>query len=240
MTYPPNNGPRNSNSYMMKSIFQIAWKVVVGIGVIVGIITGIVGLSSNNSNSYNSASSSPASPTAAASTSPTAAASIEPTGHPTLSPTPTPPQPNPEPTIPSIPILRPIINQPGWTLAWHQRVPIGPQGVVLGSSGPQASDGNGDDYDLQYVPGSDNGWGYGGYVDAFNSWSHNYAPGPATINGISGTSTGSDVTGTEAHVGDRLYVTRAYAFQVDRIAYMQIVRVGRGSVVADIWVWNAS
>ena len=94
--------------------------------------------------------------------------------------------------------------------------------------------------DLQYVPGGDNGWGYGGYVDAFNSWSHNYAPGPATINGISGTSTGSDVVGTEAHVGDRLYVTRAYAFQVDRIAYMQIVRVGTGSVVADIWVWNAS
>jgi hypothetical protein len=180
------------------------------------------------------------SPSPASPTHRPAPTATNPNPSPQSTPSQTAKQPSPEPTTttPVIPLLRPIINQSGWTLAWHQHVLIGPQGIIFGFSGPQASDGS--NYDLQYVPGSDNGWGYGGFVDAFNPWSYNYSPGPATINGISGTSTGSDVAGMEAHVGDRLYVTRSTAFRVDRIAYMQIVGVGRGGVVADIWTWNAS
>ena len=115
------------------------------------------------------------------------------------------PRPNSKPTTISIPLLRPIISQPGWALAWHQTASIGPQGITFGSSDPQTGDGS--NYDLQYVPGNDSGWGYNGYVDAFSYWPYTYAPGPAIINGISGTSTGGDVAGTQAHVGDRLYVT---------------------------------
>ena len=101
--------------------------------------------------------------------------------------------------------------------------------------------GDGSNYDLQYVPGSNNGWGYGGYVDAFEYWLYNYSPGPATIDGISGSSTGGNVAGSQAHVGDRQYVTLAtQGLQVNRIAYMQVVGVEAGNIVADMWVWNAS
>jgi hypothetical protein len=149
-----------------------------------------------------------------------------------------PPPPSPIPT-PTPSLLRPIISQPGWALAWYRKVSIGPEGIRIGISGPQTGDGS--NYDLQYAPGGDKGWGYDGYVDAFNSWPYTYSPGPARIDGISGTSTGSNVVGTQANVGDRLYITLAtQGLSVDRIAYMQVVGSSPGNIVADMWVWNAS
>src|SRR5215831_5225661 len=61
---------------------------------------------------------------------------------PASTPPQTTPQSNPKPRVPTIPLLRPIINQPGWALAWHQKISIDPQGIILGSSGPQTGDGN--------------------------------------------------------------------------------------------------
>lgn len=152
----------------------------------------------------------------------------------------TPPQAVPQPTPtsgqPPIPLLRPVLSQPGWTLAWHQRVYIGPQGITFGGSAPDIGDGS--NYDLHYVPGTDTGWGCGGQVVAFSSWPYKYSPGPATINGISGSSTGCDVGGMQVHIGDRLYGTLTTWVSVDRIAYMQIVGKEAGNIVAETWVWN--
>jgi hypothetical protein len=149
-------------------------------------------------------------------------------------------QPNPTSGAPAVPLLTPVISQPGWTLAWHQKVSIGAQGMILGTSGPDMGDGS--NYDLQYVPGSNTGWGDGGNVADFDYWSYNYSPGPATIHGVTGNSTGGSAPGSQAHLGDRLYVTlwENGSIQVNRIAYMQVVAIGTGYVIADMWVWNAS
>lgn len=151
----------------------------------------------------------------------------------------TTPQSNLKPTPHAIPLLSPIINQHGWALAWHQNVSIDPQGIILGSSGPQIGDGN--EYDLQYISGNDNGWDCRGSVNVLDYWSYTSRPGPATINGIVGNWIGC-ARGKQAHVGDRMYVTIATGgrFNANRIAYMQVVRVDSGDIVADMWVWNAS
>jgi hypothetical protein len=154
------------------------------------------------------------------------------------SPESTPPQAVPQPTpisgTPAIPVLKPIISQPGWTLAWHQKVSIGSEGIIFGISAPDTGDGS--NYDLQYVPGNGNAWNCGRYVEDFDYWSHSYPPGPATINGVSENMMGCALG--QAHVGDREFVTLSTVGFVNRIAYMQIAETGAGGVVADIWTWN--
>src|SRR5690348_9372722 len=96
---------------------------------------------------------SPSSPTPLGSTSPSTP--LGSTSPPRVSGSTSPqtaPQSNAKPTPRAIPLLIPIINQPGWALAWHQNVSIDPQGIILGAAGPQIGDGN--EYDLQYIPGS--------------------------------------------------------------------------------------
>jgi hypothetical protein len=150
----------------------------------------------------------------------------------------TSPRSSPKPTPRAIPLLRPVINQPGWALGWHQNISIDPQGIIVGPAGPQTGDGNA--FDLQYIPGSGNGWDCRGWVSDLDYWSYNYAPGPATINGIAGDWKGC--SRNQADVGDRMYVTIATdgRFNSNRIAYLQVVRVDPGDIVVDMWVWNAS
>jgi hypothetical protein len=147
-----------------------------------------------------------------------------------------PPPPAPSPA--TVSILMPIVNQVGWTLAWHENVSIGPQGIILGGSGPQVSDGR--NFDMQYVPGDGNGWNDN--VNTFDYWQDPYRPGPATIYGIfmSRGNSYDNVAGMQAHTGDRLYSILDVAGRPNRIAYMQIVGMKAGSITADIWLWNAS
>ena len=212
------------------------WSAVIA-GLIVAAIVGLVHTLGGNSTSYKSeppirpsAGNSPVRPSRSAARS----------SPPASSPTPpqAAPQPSPTLTIPAIRLLRPV-SQPGWVLAWHQKVSIGPQGITLGISGPQID--NGSNYDLQYVPGNGNGWeGYSIDIYAFDYWPYKYRPGPATISGTEN-SAGGGVTGTQAHVGDREYVTfLTSGGTVGKVAYMQIVGIGKGSIVADMWVWIAS
>lgn len=102
-------------------------------------------------------------------------------------------------------------------------------------SGPYPGDGT--TYDLQYLPGSEFvHWSTGHYLVVFSYWSYHYRPGPATIDGISETMEGSDVSDI-AHVGDRMFAARSVG-HVNRVIYMQVVGVTPGSIVADTWVWD--
>jgi hypothetical protein len=145
---------------------------------------------------------------------------------------------------PAIPILAPKLGQPGWTLAWHQDVSIGPQGIIFGPSGYQV--GNGSSFNLQYLPGSDDGdgWQFGNNSGALTmaKWTVTYAPDPGTINGISQNSgSGCDECGQQVNAGDRWYITldTDQKDSTNMIAYMQVIKVGQESVVADIWTWTA-
>ena len=142
-----------------------------------------------------------------------------------------PPQPSPTPTMP---LLKPIVNETGWVLAWHTDVSIGPQGIILGTSRPEPS--NGKSFDLQYVPGG-SGWNDNG---CFDYWQKPYRPGPAIISGLTDNGCNNDVGGTQAHVGDHLYTELGDGAGASRIAYMQVVAVRAANVVVDIWVWNIS
>ena len=164
-------------------------------------------------------------------------AAISPSSPPTetiSSPPQTALQPSPSPSVPAIPLLKPIISQPGWTLAWHQRTSIGPQGIIFGMSGPDVGDGA--SYDLQYIAGNGNAWNCGRYVNYFSPWSYHYPPGPATLNGVSENLAGCALG--QAHVGDRDYAILDTVGFTNRIVYMQVVGVGPESIVADTWVWN--
>ena len=136
-----------------------------------------------------------------------------------------------------IPVLKPI-NQTGWVLDWHGQMAIGPQGVTITHSGPQAS--NGSDFTLQYIPGAGNGgWGVGNQAGEIIYWLNNYAPGSATINGIIdyGNYQGQNPVGTQANVGDRLCFEDE---QSDIIVYMQVLRTSGGYTETDSWQWDAS
>ena len=144
-------------------------------------------------------------------------------------------QQNPSPTQSAIPILAPK-NQPGWTLAWHGPETIGPQGIILALTGPQVS--NGSNFNIQYVPGSGNGWVTGGNWGDFGYWENNYAPGPATINGI--VQSGDDRTDPrdqQAQIGDRLMYESS---DKTIVSYMQITETPAGDVIADMWLWDKS
>jgi|SRR5215469_17245442 len=152
------------------------------------------------------------------------------------------PQSSPKPVTSAIPILSPIINQPGWTLAWHQKVSIDPEGIIFGSSGPYIGNGSNSNYDLQYVPddGNGNAWSCGGYAHNLDSWSYSYRPGPATIIGLVGIR--ANCASGQIHVGDRYFLTLSISgggVTINRIAYMQITGTGPGSIVAETWVWNS-
>lgn len=146
------------------------------------------------------------------------------------------PQPGPTITPLTISLMKPIVSQSGWALAWHTNVSIGPQGVIVGNSGPQAGDGN--NYDIQYLPGDGNGWNDS--TDCFNYWLNHYRPGPATIDGIISNECNDNVAGTQAHIGDRLYIGLGDGNGIDRIGYMQVVGMAGANVIVDMWVWNAS
>jgi hypothetical protein len=147
------------------------------------------------------------------------------------------PQPSQKPVATAIPLLSPSINQPGWTLAWHQKVSIDPEGIIFGSSAP--SIGEGSNYDLQYVPGDGNSWRCGNSHN-LGSWSYGYRPGPATIIGLVGIVAGC--ASGQTHVGDRYFVTLSNAggVVIIRIVYMQIIGIGPGGIVAEAWVWNSA
>jgi hypothetical protein len=215
------------------------WTVVAGVVAVVTLIVTLVRPSSSSGPSASPPTTGPtyqSAPTAMTTrpviSRPSADASAS-------TPPETAPQPNPKPTPRAIPLLTPIIKQSGWTLAWHQNISIDPQGIILGAAGPQVGDGN--EFDLQYIPGSGNDWDCRGSVKVFDYWSYTGRPGPATINGIVGNWTGCE-RGKRAYVGDRIYVTIATdgRFNANRIAYMQVVRVDSEDIVVDMWVWNAS
>jgi hypothetical protein len=156
---------------------------------------------------------------------------------PSASPTPTEasPQPDSTPTIPSVPIMKPLINQTGWVLEWHRNVSIGPQGITLTSAGPQPS--NGSNYDLQYLPGGEGGWNNN--VSYSDFWSHQFKFGPANIMGIIGGRGYFDsVVGTQANLGDQLWTVSEGDDSITRITYMQVVSTGLDDVVVDMWMWQ--
>jgi hypothetical protein len=98
--------------------------------------------------------------------------------------------------------------------------------------------GDGSNFDLQYVPGSRNAWSSN---NGLHYWLNKYAPGPATINGIAGSSSNDVPAGPQAHIGDRLYdVLNTEGNGIDIIAYMQVLEVTTENVVVDMWLWNAS
>lgn len=128
-------------------------------------------------------------------------------------------------------VLAPV-NQSGWALDWHNTVTIGAQGIVLTMSGPQ--EGNGSNYDLQYISGSSGGgWLFGSNTNALIYWVNTYRPGPASITGIINNGQDQNAGGQEAHVGDRLCY-QGY----DDVAYLQVTAIRADGVVADMWLWS--
>jgi hypothetical protein len=143
----------------------------------------------------------------------------------------------------SIPLMVPILSQPGWNLVWRGQKSIGPQGVIFSEvnpiSGPET--GNGGEFNLQYVaPGSGSGWGSN--LNYLYYWTNSYRPGPGTIAGILQNQdfSGDNPAGMLAHVGDRLFAamdTEAEGFNI--AFFMQVIKVEQDSVLVDMWVWNS-
>jgi hypothetical protein len=138
----------------------------------------------------------------------------------------------------SVPILMPV-NQPGWSLAWHGTVHIGLAGIVLSASGPHGGDGN--DFDLQYVPPSSNGggWVVGQYIGTWAVWQSENRPGPSSINGLLNSGDYGSPS-SRAYVGDRLCLGSDGRISTSIIVYMQIISVDTSGVAADIWLWDGS
>lgn len=135
-------------------------------------------------------------------------------------------------------VMAPITSQPGWSLVWHGQDSIGPQGVLFTevnpNSGPAA--GTGDNYDLQYIPGS--GWNSG--LNYLYYWTENYQPGPATITGLlNGNFSGQDPSGMPANVGDQIFAAMDTEAEGFDIAFcLQVTKVDQSGVLVNMWIWN--
>jgi hypothetical protein len=147
----------------------------------------------------------------------------------------------PRKTQTRIPMLKPVESQNGWTLAWKGQLIIGPQGRSLvnvdPNSGPQVS--NGEDCDIQYIPGLGGGTGWNGCDNSLGYWPTKYKPGPATIVAISG-SLNSDASSNQARIGDHIYeLIKRDSWETNVVAYMQVIAVGNEDATVNMWLWNA-
>jgi hypothetical protein len=147
-----------------------------------------------------------------------------------------PPNSSPRLGTASISLLQPV-DQSGWSLAWHKEISIGSAGVVMALTGPQA--GTGSKYDLQYIPGGENGWRDSDDAGYLMYWTYKYHPGPATIDGMIENAVDQnsslDPYGMQAHAGDRISYQNVTS---NIIGYMQVIRVTSQGVVVDAWLWD--
>jgi hypothetical protein len=144
----------------------------------------------------------------------------------------------------AVPLIVPIISQPGWNLVWSGQTSIGPQGIIFSqvnpTTGPET--GTGGEFDLQYIA-SGGGSGWGSNLNYLYYWTNNYRPGPAIIAGIldNDNFSGENPAGMLAHVGNRLFAamdTEAEGFNI--AFYMQVIAVGEESVLVKLWIWNSA
>jgi hypothetical protein len=144
----------------------------------------------------------------------------------------------------AVPLMTPIISQPGWMLVWSGQTSIGPQGIIFSqvnpTTGPET--GTGGEFDLQYIA-SGSGSGWGSNLNYLYYWTNTYRPGPAIIAGLlnGNNFSGENPAGMLAHVGNRLYAamdTEAEGFNI--AFYMQVIGVGEESVLVKLWIWNSA
>jgi hypothetical protein len=115
---------------------------------------------------------------------------------------------------------------------------FGLEGIILNTSGPHVADGS--NFDLQYVPGSGNGWSIGEYIGSAAYWTFNYKPGPSSINGLFDSDNYQSFGGATAYVGDRLCIGGSGRYEFGTVIYMQVTSVGATGVDADAWMWSGS